>query len=493
MDVLEHSVSSETLTRQIAEMITAGQVSVARPLLAALGQMTPPSAQSRELSARLAMRENRPEEARDELDQAIAIEPEHTGLRKVRAQLRAELGDLVGAAQDAAEAVVLDATDPTAKALLGVVMMELGHVKDARDCLAEAVDMAPGNPWFREGLANAEEAEGQPEAAAATLAAGIAMNPGQIELRSAAILLSVRRRDFEAAVCQAEDARMAGIANASVFGLQGHALSSLGRHEEAGDAYREALKLGPNDPYVRHLVAASGFLPGAARAPTEYLSTIFDGYAQRFETHLIALGYRVPGLFRAALMEHFDLTAGMALAQPIGPVLDIGCGTGLLALVLADLPVGPFTGVDVSEGMLEQSRNKNLYADLRQADLMNFLAEDTTAWKLILAADVLCDFGALEEVLTAAFGSLAPGGMLLFSTEELLPDADGCLPVTVQGDGGWSLGRQGRYAHTAAYLTKAVTDAGFVIRSLRREIPRFEADAPVNGFFVVLERPNHDC
>ena len=86
MDVLEHSIHSETLTRQIAEMINAGQVGVARPLLAALRQMTPPSAQSRELSARLAMRENRPEEARDELDQAIAIEPEHTGLRKVRAQ-----------------------------------------------------------------------------------------------------------------------------------------------------------------------------------------------------------------------------------------------------------------------------------------------------------------------------------------------------------------------------------------------------------------------
>jgi predicted TPR repeat methyltransferase len=482
MDLLETTANAETLTAQVANMVAAGRLGVARPLLAALRRMGPPSAQLTELSARLAMRENRPADALNELDQAIAIEPEQPRLRIVRAQLRVDLGDLPGAAQDAAEAVVLDRTDPTAKALLGMLMLELGHVQEARACLAEAVGASPDNPSFREGLAAAEEASGQSGAAAATLAAGIAACPGRVELRSAAILLQVRLRNFAAAVDLAESARQAGAADACVFGLKGHALSSLGRHEEAGDTYREALKLGPNDPDVRHLVAANGFLPPTQRAPKEYLSTIFDGYAPRFESHLIELGYRIPGLIRAAVVDRLE----QPNRPPIGPVLDLGCGTGLLALVLADLPAGPFTGVDLSARMLAQAQSKGLYARLHRSDLMEFLAEDTTSWNLILAADVLCYFGALDEILSAVWLRLAPGGQFLFSAESAPVGGDS------QAGAGWSLQRQGRYTHTAGYIAQAAEAAGFRIRSLRPEVQRFEADEPVHGFFVALERPSHD-
>ena len=485
MEMLRHTANPESLTHEITGMIAAGRTNVARPLLSALRQLTPPSARLAELSARLAIRDGRPADASDELDQAVLVEPNNIGLRLLRARLRSELNDLSGAAQDAAEAVTLDRTNPEANALLGVLMLEHGHAADARACLAEAVGMAPANPGFREGLAAAEEAAGDFTAAAATLAAGIALNPGRIELRTAAILLSVRRRDFQAAIRLADDARTVGIADACVFGLQGHALSSLGRHEEAGDAYREALKLSPKDPYVRHLVAASGFLPGATRAPPEYLNTIFDGYAERFEASLISLGYRIPGLVRAAVIGQLPLDA----SQSAGPVLDLGCGTGLLGVVLADLPVGPITGVDLSEPMLAQARAKNLYADLRQGDISDFLASDTGSWELILAADVFCYFGGLEDVLAATFARLTPGGVLLFSAEEMLTDVAGSWPVNAQG--GWALGRQGRYAHTRDYLMKVSGDAGFTIKSLRHEAQRFEADAPVAGFFLILERPAH--
>jgi predicted TPR repeat methyltransferase len=304
-------------------------------------------------------------------------------------------------------------------------------------------------------------------------------------LRNTAVLTSLRRRDFAAAYQFADTARAFGVADACCFGMMGHALSSMGRHTEAADAYSEALKLGPQDPYVRHLVAASGILPSAARAPIEYVRTVFNGYADRFEAHLVALGYRIPGLVRAALLQHPTIAAGKRL----GPALDLGCGTGLIAVVLSDLPIGPFVGVDLSPRMLEAAAAKMIYTELHEADLLNLLAETATSWPLIIAADVLIYFGALDQVLAAVHAALEPGGWFIFSLEELLQHFDGTVP----GNGNWALGWQGRYSHAFAYVATAAQAAGFAIRAIEHQVVRCEADAPVAGIFAVLQRAQHDA
>ena len=95
----------------------------------------------------------------------------------------------------------------------------------------------------------------------------------------------------------------------------------------------------------------------------------------------------------------------------------IGCGTGLVAVALSDLAVGPLVGVDVSSRMLAQAAAKQqLYAELREADLEQMLVEDVTCWKLIVAADVSVYFGALAEVFAAVQpGSSRAAGLSLRS------------------------------------------------------------------------------
>ena len=97
-----------------------------------------------------------------------------------------------------------------------------------------------------------------------------------------------------------------------------------------------ALVVRPVGRPARRRPRAAGLCPG----------TVFDGSRRSvgFEAHLISLGYSVPGAIRSVLLSHPRIAAGLRIQ---GPVLDLGCGTGLVAVAAGDLPAGPFTGVDL--------------------------------------------------------------------------------------------------------------------------------------------------
>jgi predicted TPR repeat methyltransferase len=329
-------------------------------------------------------------------------------------------------------------------------------------------------------LAAALERAGDTDAALRVLTEAIERRPDSLSTRNAAILLCIRRRDFTRADMLAERARIAGVADAATFGMKGHALSSLGRHKDAARAYQDALKLDPNDSHVRHLVAAAAAMAEAGDAPEAFIRTVFDGYADRFETHLLSLGYRIPEAIRAVLQRHPKAAAGL----PLGPVLDLGCGTGLAAMAIADLPAGPFTGVDLSPKMLEHARVKRVYADLREAEIIADLTAHAQIWPLVIAADTVCYFGDLDLLLAAVYQRMQPGGWFIFSVEEILADHDGVMP----GNGNWALGRQGRYAHAPHYVHEAACSAGFRVLRIDRPVIRQEAGIDVPGLLLTIER-----
>jgi predicted TPR repeat methyltransferase len=220
-------------------------------------------------------------------------------------------------------------------------------------------------------------------------------------------------------------------------------------------------------------------LPYGQRAPNDYLEVVFNGYAERFEAHLTGLGYSIPDLIRTALLAQLpDHTP----AQPIGPILDLGCGTGLVGVALSDLPIAGLVGADISGTMLQHAAAKNLYTELQQADLETVLTDTQRDWAVITAADVFCYFGDLEAVSTAAHARLRPGGLFIFSVESLATQPDA-----------WQLGPNGRYLHGQHYVSRVAVQAGFVIRALQHETLRYEDNVPVDGLIVTLERIRHDA
>lgn len=249
---------------------------------------------------------------------------------------------------------------------------------------------------------------------------------------------------------------------------RGCALRDADRDAEAVTALKRALVLAPEFTAWRHVLDA---LLGhsAAATPVDYVRELFDQYAEQFDDHLTArLHYRTPETLADALARSRpDLKA-------FGRVLDLGCGTGLMGPALRrHFAVGHMTGVDLSSAMLAKLVEKGGYDETAEADIHDFLERADTPYDLIVAADVLVYFGALERVMAGARRALAPGGVVALSVEE--------------GDNApFELRRNGRYAHRRDYLEAAAAAAG--LRPLLFETAelRQEGGKPVVGLLVVL-------
>ncbi len=55
--------------------------------------------------------------------------------------------------------------------------------------------------------------------------------------------------------------------------------------------------------------------------------------------------------------------------RPAGPVLDVGCGTGIVGVALRDREVERVDGVDISPEMLAEASTKAVYGQLVEADM----------------------------------------------------------------------------------------------------------------------------
>ncbi|MEH3146943.1 MAG: methyltransferase domain-containing protein [Methylobacterium frigidaeris] len=303
-------------------------------------------------------------------------------------------------------------------------------------------------------------------------------------LRSSGDLLADRRYawaeaalaedDFSAAADLAEQVleRVPGYGPAWI--VLGRARARLvGGDEAARDAFARALALDPDDALGAGLhLAELGDTPGDALSPA-YVRALFDGYAPRFERHLVeGLGYRGPEMIRDVLR---GLAAGRGRPLHFGRALDLGCGTGLVGAAFSGL-VGSLAGVDLSPAMLARARAGGAYDRLAVGDLAGFLgAEPAGVADLIVAADVFIYLRDLAPAFAAAARALAPGGLFAFTLQ------------SHPGDG-TVLGADGRYAHGEDVLDAARNAAGLATAAMTVAAIRRQNGLGVPGRIVVLER-----
>ena len=253
--------------------------------------------------------------------------------------------------------------------------------------------------------------------------------------------------------------------------LLGEVREGLGLTAPAIAAYEAALARDAADPLGAALrLARLGARPAEGAMSADFVRTLFDQYAGRFDTALREkLSYRGPEVLAAAVeasCQRLGRAPGFARA------LDLGCGTGLAAPLFAPW-CGVLEGVDLAPAMVARAERLGLYAALHVGEMVAFLRDQPpAAADLVLAADAFCYLGDLADILAAARNALTPDGLLAFTVETHAGE-DVILRDTL------------RYAHGRVYVERALAAAGFEALELAAISTRTEKGAPVPGLVVV--------
>jgi predicted TPR repeat methyltransferase len=182
------------------------------------------------------------------------------------------------------------------------------------------------------------------------------------------------------------------------------------------------------------------------------------------------LKYRVPPrVTEMILKDHPDRKMN---------ILDLGCGTGLLALYLGRID-GFFVGVDLSQKMLDAAEKLGVYSRLHMVDIHEALeATDTNEYEIITALDVLVYVGDPVRMIAGAYKVLRPGGKLYLSCEAAHDDEPAFIRRPTQ-----------RFAHRKDAIVATCDAQGFAnVRTQDIDL-RMESGAPLPGFLLTASKP----
>ncbi|MDB5873100.1 MAG: hypothetical protein JWQ07_2542 [Ramlibacter sp.] len=247
---------------------------------------------------------------------------------------------------------------------------------------------------------------------------------------------------------------------------RGHALRELGRLDEAAQAYGEAMRLGGDARGGLFVLAALGEAAAPPVAPKDFIVSLFDRYADRFDDHLVGtLQYQA----------HERLCEAILRLRPAGAydIVDLGCGTGLCGPLLKPI-VRSMTGVDLAPRMLEAAAKRGTYTALVEDDVAAFLQKSAPrSFDIMVSTDVFIYIGDLQDVFAGAAKAIRPQGLFGFSIETSETED-------------FVLRHTRRYAQSLPYIRRLAAEHAFEVVTLEPCTLRKERGADSTGHVVVL-------
>ncbi|MFZ6733019.1 tetratricopeptide repeat protein [Undibacterium sp. Ji42W] len=366
---------------------------------------------------------------------------------------------------------------------LGLALRESAQPDQALACFQQACKLKPDYAEAHSNIGNVYKDIGQQDDAILAYRQAIRLNAALAEPWNNLALIYQKRKELELAIQCAERAVTLQPNLAEIHNTLGNIYKDAGQPAQAINSYQRAVALDPEHGNALHFIhVLSG--QASTQAPVSYVSKVFDDYAERFDQHLQeVLAYQIPVVIGKELRQ-LRIADANADAKA-WRILDLGCGTGLVAKELASM-AAQLVGVDLSEKMLLKAQARQIYHRLIQADLLTMTRQETAAsYEVVTAADVFVYLGQLDHIVADISRLLVADGIFAFSVEA----ADERL--TQENDvAGYTLRSSGRYAHQLSYLGKLASAYEFTLLQCLPQTIRMENLQAIPGYLLIWRKEN---
>ncbi len=158
---------------------------------------------------------------------------------------------------------------------------------------------------------------------------------------------------------------------------------------------------------------------------TDKLSAYYARWASYYDSDVADHGYGLPRMMLIAVKaasEH-DQAATRYLDRSV-PVLDAGCGTGLVGAVMHDAGYTDLRGIDLSPEMVERAGERGIYHRLEAGvDLSRPVPAHLHSQAVIVLVGGVFTVGHIPpEALGVVADLVAPDGLLVVSTRRSYQD-----------------------------------------------------------------------
>jgi len=248
----------------------------------------------------------------------------------------------------------------------------------------------------------------------------------------------------------------------------GDLCQSVGRRDEAREAFQKYFDTHPEDAEIEHLLIALKDETPPARASDRTIQQIYKDFAWNYETRMrVDLEYKGPERMADAIRTVMPEPSNLK-------ILDLGCGSGLAGVTFRPW-ARELIGLDLSPEMVDLAKKRDIYDRLDVGEITEWLKQGNESFDLIASCDVVIYFGDVSALVAGAKERLKPGGLFAFSMER-----GQTYPYRITDTG--------RYEHHPDHIREAAAAAGMKIGYLEDAFLRMEYGSPVTGLFAVLKK-----
>jgi len=448
------------------------------------------------------LRNSNSESAELYLKQAIKIQASNPHALRLLGVIYAQRKQYQEALKYINEALKSLPKNPLALSNLGNIFLELKEYQNALDAYDRSIRIDPKYDEVWSNKANALFELKRYDEAIACYDKALSLKPDYAEAWSNKGNLFKELKRYDEALIHFDKALSLKPDYAEGWCNKGKVLHALKRYDEALAHYDQALSLQPYEAGYFYQKSLTNIALDQYAIAVENLEDAIkykfslEGHAEyvlsalkpenglkpmpiNFVTELFD-GYA--GSFDKHLIDTLKYETPKNLLELLNPsindkfeILDLGCGTGLMGGMLKPY-ASKIVGVDLSTEMLSRAELTGTYDKLIVDDILEFLNKCNDKFDLVVSADVFIYIGELSNIFINLSRVIKPSGLFCFSVEKNASSSFALSPKTL------------RFSHSKEYIDELVSTHNFIIQRILERPIRQENHVDIDGYCFLLKK-----